>query len=67
VSAHPIVDIKTGELLFFNYSKQSSGYAVDANGDLVHYVDVSLPSPRLPHDMAFTENYAILNDFPLFC
>jgi len=24
------------------------------------------PAPRLPHDMAFTENYVILNDFPLF-
>ena len=36
------------------------------NDDLVHYVDVPLPGPRLPHDMAFTENYAILNDFPLF-
>ena len=34
--------------------------------NLVHYVDVPLPGPRLPHDMAFTENYAILNDFPLF-
>src|SRR5262249_44462894 len=34
--------------------------------ELVHYVDVPLPGPRLPHDMAFTENYAILNDFPLF-
>ena len=40
---------------------------VDASNDqLVHYVDVPLPGPRLPHDMAFTENYAILNDFPLF-
>ena len=39
---------------------------VDANNELVHYVDVPLPGPRLPHDMAFTENYAILNDFPLF-
>ena len=27
------------------------------NDDLVHYVDVPLPGPRLPHDMAFTENY----------
>ena len=34
--------------------------------ELAHYVDVPLPGPRLPHDMAFTENYAILNDFPLF-
>jgi len=39
---------------------------VDADDNLVHYVDVPLPGPRLPHDMAFTENYAILNDCPLF-
>jgi carotenoid cleavage dioxygenase-like enzyme len=69
VSAHPKVDAKTGELLFFNYSKQAPYMhygVVDDNNDLVHYVDVPLPGPRLPHDMAFTENYAILNDFPLF-
>jgi carotenoid cleavage dioxygenase len=69
VSAHPKVDGKTGELLFFNYSKQAPYMhygVVDENNDLVHYVDVPLPGPRLPHDMAFTENYAILNDFPLF-
>jgi multidrug efflux pump subunit AcrB len=56
-------------MLFFNYSK-SAPYLhygeVDANNDLVHYVDVPLPGPRLPHDMAFTRNFAILNDFPLF-
>ena len=69
VSAHPKVDDKTGELLFFNYCKQAPFMhygVVDANNELVHYVDVPLPGPRLPHDMAFTENYAILNDFPLF-
>jgi carotenoid cleavage dioxygenase len=69
VSAHPKVDDRTGELLFFNYSKQAPYMqygVVDANNDLVHYVDVPLPGPRLPHDMAFTENYVILNDFPLF-
>ena len=32
----------------------------------MHHTDVPLPGPRLPHDMAFTPNYAILNDFPLF-
>ena len=65
----PKVDDSTGELLFFNYSKQAPYMhygVVDANDELVHYVDVPLPGPRLPHDMAFTENYAILNDFPLF-
>jgi len=69
VSAHPKVDDSTGELLFFNYGKQAPYLhygVVDADNRLAHYVDVPLPGPRLPHDMAFTENYAILNDFPLF-
>ena len=39
---------------------------VDESNELAHYIDVPLPGPRLPHDMAFTENYVILNDFPLF-
>ena len=69
VSAHLKVDPKSDELLFFNYSKQAPYMhygVVDENNDLAHYVDVPLPGPRLPHDMAFTENYVILNDFPLF-
>ena len=39
---------------------------VSADGRLEHSIDVPLPGPRLPHDMAFTEHYAILNDLPLF-
>lgn len=69
VSAHPKVDGRTGEMLFFNYSKEAPYMkygVVDSHNDLVHYVDVPLPGPRLPHDMAYTENYAILNDCPLF-
>lgn len=69
VSAHPKIDVKTGEMLFFNYSTEAPymNYGVvDAKNELVHYTPVPLPGPRLPHDMAFTENYAILNDCPLF-
>jgi carotenoid cleavage dioxygenase-like enzyme len=69
VSAHPKVDAATGELLFFNYSKQSPYMhygVVDEHDDLVHYIDVPLPGARLPHDMAYTPNFVILNDFPLF-
>ncbi|MGH8859943.1 MAG: carotenoid oxygenase family protein, partial [Jatrophihabitantaceae bacterium] len=69
VSAHPKFDTRTGELLFFNYSTDAPYMhygVVDAADELVHYIDVPLPGPRLPHDMAFTENYAILNDLPLF-
>ena len=69
VSAHPKVDERTGELMFFNYSKHAPYMhygVVSAENKLVQYRPVPLPGPRLPHDMAFTENYVILNDFPLF-
>lgn len=69
ISAHPKVDDRTGELLFFNYSKHAPYMhygVVDAEGRLKNYSPVPLPGPRLPHDMAFSENWAILNDFPVF-
>jgi carotenoid cleavage dioxygenase-like enzyme len=69
VSAHQKVDQHTGELLFFNYGTAAPYMhygVVSAANELVHYVDIPLPGPRLPHDMAFTEHYAILNDCPLF-
>ena len=69
ISAHAKLDEHTGELLFFNYSKHAPHMhygVVGADNKLQHYVPISLPGPRLPHDMAFTENYAILNDLPLF-
>ncbi len=69
ISAHTKVDDATGEMLVFNYAKEAPFMhygVVDAQHELVHWVDVPLPGPRLPHDMAFTEHYAILNDCPLF-
>ena len=68
ISAHPKVCPRTGDLLFFNYSKNAPFMhygEVDRHNHLVYYVPVPLPGPRLPHDMMFTENFAILNDFPL--
>jgi len=69
VSAHPKIDENTGEMLFFNYGTDAPYMhygVVDAEGELAHYIDVPLPGPRLPHDMAFTENFAIVNDCPMF-
>ena len=69
ISAHTKVDESTGEMLVFNYSTEAPYMhygVVDANDELVHWIDVPLPGPRLPHDMAFTDHYAILNDCPLF-
>ena len=69
VSAHPKLDEVTGELLVFGYGAQAPYFAfgvVDARGELVRQQAVPLPGARLPHDLAFTEHYAIVGDFPLF-
>ena len=69
ISAHPKLDEHSGELLFFNYSKEAPYMhygVVGADNRLKHLVPIPLPGPRLPHDMAFTENFAIVNDLPLF-
>jgi len=69
ISAHPKVDPASGELLFFNYSKHAPFLhfgIVDRDNRLVSYRPVPTPGPRLPHDMAFTEHYAILGDLPMF-
>ena len=69
ISAHPKVDDRTGELMFFNYSKHAPYMhygVVDADGTLTSYQPVPLPGPRLPHDMIFSEHWSILNDMPVF-
>ena len=69
VSAHTKIDESTGEMMFFSYSTQAPylkyGLA-GPDGQLQHTQDVPLSGSRLPHDMAFTKDYAILNDCPLF-
>jgi len=69
ISAHAKVDEATGELMFFNYSKHAPYMhygVVDRDNRLTRYIPVPLPGPRLPHDMAFTERFSILNDLPVF-
>jgi carotenoid cleavage dioxygenase len=69
ISAHPKVDDRTGELMFFNYSKHAPFMhygVVDRDEKLTHYIPVALPGPRLPHDMTFSENWSIMNDLPVF-
>lgn len=69
ISAHPKLDENTGELLFFNYGTYAPYLhygVVGPDGRLKHYIPVELPGPRLPHDIAFSRNYTILNDLPVF-
>ena len=69
VSAHSHVDEVTGDFLFFNYGMTAPYMhygVVNKQNELVHYVPIDLPGPRLPHDMSFSENWTILHDLPLF-
>lgn len=68
ISAHAKVNEATGELYFFNYTAHAPHLhygVVDKDNRLVAYRPVPLPGPRVVHDMAFTEKWAIFNDFPL--
>lgn len=68
VSAHAKVDEVTEEVCFFDYGDTLPylRYGVlGPDGQVAHLVDLDLPGPRLPHDMAITEHYSILMDLPL--
>jgi carotenoid cleavage dioxygenase-like enzyme len=68
VSAHSKMDPVTGEFLFFDYALYEpwmSCGVVDKNNNLQNFKTIELPGPRLPHDMAFTQNYMILHDLPV--
>ncbi len=69
LSAHSRPDEHTGELLFFDY-RLTPPYmeygVVGPDRKLRHKIEIPLPGPRLPHDMAVTEHYTILHDFPLW-
>ncbi|WP_157245681.1 carotenoid oxygenase family protein [Nonomuraea typhae] len=67
--AHPKVDERTGELFWFDYGPRPPYLrygVVGASGRVEHCVELDLPGARLPHDMAITENHAILMDLPLY-
>lgn len=68
ISAHSRPDEHTGELIFFDYDTKPPFMrygVVDAQRKLQKIIDVPLAQAGLPHDMAITENYSILHDFPL--
>ena len=69
ISAHSRPDEHTGELMFFDYSLTAPYMQYGVIGPdrkLRNKIEIPLPGPRLPHDMAVTENYSILHDFPLW-
>ena len=68
ISAHSRPDEHTGELIFFDHDSKPPYMrygVIGADRQLKHQIEIALPGPRLPHDMAVTEHYSILHDFPL--
>ncbi|MDZ7917477.1 MAG: carotenoid oxygenase family protein [Rhodococcus sp. (in: high G+C Gram-positive bacteria)] len=66
--AHPKVDETTGELIWFDYGPDMDYLRygiIGAEGTQTHETKIDLPGPRLPHDIAITENYSVLMDLPL--
>ena len=69
MSAHCMNDEATGDLLFFDYAVNPPymTYGVmNKHSELVNFTPIELPGARLPHSMAFTPNYSILMDLPMF-
>ena len=68
ISAHSRPDEHTGELLFFDYDLKPPYMTYGVIGPdrrLRHKIEIPMSGPTLPHDMAVTERYTILHDFPL--
>ncbi|WP_414752118.1 carotenoid oxygenase family protein [Anabaena sp. CCY 9910] len=67
--AHPKVDAKTGEMMFFGYQPLTKPYVqygiVSPEGKIVKTIPIDIPSPISMHDFAITEKYTIFLDMPL--
>ncbi len=68
MTAHPRLDPRTGEMLFFSYSlfpPYLRYHVVDATGVLVHSVALDLPAPVMMHDFVITADHAVFLDSPI--
>lgn len=68
-TAHPKIDPKTGEMMFFGYQPLTKPYIqygiVSPEGKIVKTMPIDIPSPISTHDFAITEKYTIFLDMPL--
>ena len=68
-TAHPKIDVATGEMMFFGYSLAEPPYLqysiVSDEGKLLRTVPIDLPVGVMMHDFAITEDYTIFMNLPL--
>ncbi len=68
LSAHPKLDMHTGELMWFDYQPMPPYLTygvISSSGELVHQAEIELPGARLQHDLAITPNWSILMDMSM--
>ena len=67
MTAHPKVDPKTGELLFFGYGPFPPYLRYDvasADGDIIRSSAIDIPVPTMMHDFITTRDHVIFMVFP---
>jgi carotenoid cleavage dioxygenase len=68
MTAHPKLDPATGELFFFGSGARPpylTYHRLNAAGELVRRVDITVPGPTMMHDFAITQNYVLWLDLPV--
>jgi carotenoid cleavage dioxygenase len=68
MTAHPKLDPKTGELVFFGYDfgdVHLRYHVADRSGALVHSAEIATPRPTMMHDFAVTATRVVFMDFPV--
>jgi carotenoid cleavage dioxygenase len=67
-TAHPKVDVASGEMMTFGYGVTPpflTYSVVGTDGRASHTTEISIPKPVMMHDCAITKNYTIFPDLPL--
>lgn len=68
MTAHPKIDAKTGEMLFFGYDLAPPYlryHVANAAGELTSTVDVTLPELVMMHDFGVTATRVVFMDLPI--
>ena len=68
MTAHPKIDGKTGEMLFFGYDFVAPFlryHRANSNGELTHTVEIEIPASAMMHDFSVTESRVVFMDLPI--
>ncbi len=68
ITAHPRIDPQTQQMFFFAYSPIPPFlryFVADAEGNLVHAIELDIPAATMIHDFLITDEHAVFLDSPL--